>query len=63
MVEKRGTDDRMASEYSIAYTSSRCVEVDNAVRKGLGKMNQRAGCIGRTEDIDLMLTFFTNSHV
>ena len=55
MVEKRGTDDRLASEYNIAYTSSRCVEVSNAVRNGLGKMNQCAGCIGRREDIDLML--------
>ena len=63
MVEKRGTDDRLASEYNIAYTSSRCVEVSNAVRNGLGKMNQCAGCIGRREDIDLMLMSFTNSCV
>ena len=42
MVEKHGkmTDDIMTSEYNIAYTNSRCLEVSNAVRKGLGKTNR-----------------------
>ena len=42
MVEKHGkmTDDIMTSEYNIAYTNSRCLEVSNAVRKGLGKTDK-----------------------
>ena len=42
MVEKHGkmTDDIMTSEYNIAYTNSRCLEVSNAVRKGLGKTDR-----------------------
>ena len=41
-VEKHGkmTDDIMTVRDNIAYTNSRCLEVSNAVRQGLGKTDK-----------------------
>ena len=51
MVEKYGYMHIIfASEYHIAYTNSRCVEVRNAVGKGLGKKEKYEvgdGLVGR----------------